>query len=102
MRKGFLDSTKIYARGGTGGMGLPRYGGTGGRGGHVYAVATEGLSLYDVERKYRDKKIIAPHGEPSTAKGIIGVIGKDVEIPVPTGVTIFDRTGAVLGEIDNL
>ncbi|XP_015114743.1 GTP-binding protein 10 homolog isoform X2 [Diachasma alloeum] len=100
MRKGFLDSMELYVRGGTGGMGLPRYGGVGGRGGHVYAIATEGQTLYDVERKYRNKKIVAPNGEPSTFKGLIGVVGQDVEIPVPRGVTIFDRNGAVLGDLD--
>ncbi|XP_063988911.1 GTP-binding protein 10 homolog [Diachasmimorpha longicaudata] len=100
MRKGFLDSIQLYVRGGTGGMGLPRYGGVGGRGGHVYATATEELTLFDVERKYRNKKIIAPHGEESTFKGLLGVMGEDVEIPVPRGVTIFDRNGAVLGDLD--
>jgi GTPase involved in cell partitioning and DNA repair len=38
----FIDSLRIYVRGGSGGMGFPKYGGIGGKGGNVIVVATEG------------------------------------------------------------
>jgi GTPase involved in cell partitioning and DNA repair len=40
--KKFIDSLRIYVRGGSGGMGFPKYGGIGGKGGNVVVVATEG------------------------------------------------------------
>ena len=41
-RRHFIDVLRLYVMGGTGGNGLPRYGGIGGRGGNVYVVAKEG------------------------------------------------------------
>jgi len=38
----FIDSLRIYVRGGAGGMGFPRYGGIGGKGGNVNIVAKKG------------------------------------------------------------
>ncbi|PNF37440.1 GTP-binding protein 10 [Cryptotermes secundus] len=38
----FIDSLRIYVRGGSGGMGFPKYGGIGGKGGSVIVVAAEG------------------------------------------------------------
>lgn len=38
----FIDSLRIYVRGGAGGMGFPKYGGIGGKGGSVIVVAKEG------------------------------------------------------------
>lgn len=43
-RKGqnFIDSLRIHVQGGAGGMGHPKYGGIGGRGGNVYIEALKG------------------------------------------------------------
>ena len=40
--KRFLDSIRVYARGGSGGLGFPTYGGIGGKGGNVFVEAKEG------------------------------------------------------------
>lgn len=42
MKRGFLDSLRLYLRGGSGGMGYPRFGGVGGNGGNIYVEAKEG------------------------------------------------------------
>ncbi|KAK0081143.1 hypothetical protein PV325_012727 [Microctonus aethiopoides] len=99
LRKGFLDSLNLRVKGGTGGMGLPRYGGIGGKGGDVVAVATEDLTLTHLADKYKDRKIVAEHGNHSEQKGIIGVPGNDVLLPVPRGVTVY-RQNVKIGEID--
>lgn len=70
-------------------MGLPRYGGIGGKGGDVVAVATEDLTLTHLADKYKDRKIVAEHGNHSGQKGIIGVPANDVLLPVPRGVTVY-------------
>lgn len=41
-RSNFLDSLRIHVQGGAGGMGQPKFGGVGGRGGRVFVEATEG------------------------------------------------------------
>ncbi|XP_057319976.1 GTP-binding protein 10 homolog [Microplitis mediator] len=100
LRAGFLDSLHLRVKAGTGGMGLARYGGVGGRGGDVVIVATEGLSLHHIAEKYRNRKIIAGHGNDSEKRGIIGQPGDNVEIQVPRGVTIYDSNKTVIGEVD--
>lgn len=42
----FLDSLRIHVRGGVGGMGQPKYGGTGGKGGSVIIQAQESMSVF--------------------------------------------------------
>lgn len=41
MRKVFIDSLRIRVKGGSGGHGLPKYGGVGGNGGDVYLEAAK-------------------------------------------------------------
>lgn len=52
LRGRFIDSLRVYVKGGGGGMGLPKYGGVGGKGGDVYISGKEGrppiLSLIDI------------------------------------------------------
>lgn len=86
-------------KGGTGGCGLPKYGGVGGQGGNVYVVASEGMALNHIIKKYKEHKIIGEHGSDSLARGIIGAPAKDLEIPVPLGVTVFNDAGAIIGTI---
>ncbi|KAF7994778.1 hypothetical protein HCN44_004250 [Aphidius gifuensis] len=99
LRRGFLDSFTLQVKAGTGGCGLPKYGGIGGRGGNIYVVGTEGASLIGL-KKYKDKKISGENGGNSLARGLIGAPGKDLEIPVPRGVTVYDANNAVIGEVD--
>ena len=55
----------MYVRGGPGGQGLPKYGGIGGRGGHVYVVAKEKSSLKKLKSLFPEKRFIAGKGENS-------------------------------------
>lgn len=43
IRGKFLDTLRLHVKGGTGGTGLPRYGGIGGKGGDVYVETVEGM-----------------------------------------------------------
>lgn len=47
----FIDSLKLYIKGGHGGNGLPKYGGVGGQGGCVAFEAQERVTLKKIARK---------------------------------------------------
>ncbi|KAJ9573958.1 hypothetical protein L9F63_008648, partial [Diploptera punctata] len=96
----FFDSLRIYVRGGAGGMGLPRYGGIGGKGGDVILVATEGASLKKLKNMNSSKRFIAGNGENSQKNRLLGKRGANITVPVPVGITIVDDFGHVLGELN--
>ncbi|XP_012270873.1 GTP-binding protein 10 homolog [Orussus abietinus] len=100
LRRGFMDSLRLHVKGGTGGMGLPRYGGKGGSGGDVYVVGKEKYSLPEVSGKCKKHRISAGSGSDSSAKGILGKSGQHAVIDVPSGVTVYDENGILLGEVN--
>lgn len=55
----------MYVRGGTGGHGLARYNGIGGRGGNVYVTAQERATLKNLCRQFPDKRFCAATGGDS-------------------------------------
>lgn len=55
----------MYVRGGTGGHGLARYNGIGGRGGNVYVVARERATLKNLCRLFPDRRFCAATGGDS-------------------------------------
>ena len=61
----FMDNLRIYTKGGTGGSGKPRVGGVGGRGGHVYVICKEDVTLKDVLNSNESKRFLASHGQAS-------------------------------------
>lgn len=61
----FVDNLRLYVRGGSGGMGLPRLGGQGGKGGDVWVVAQKEMTLKRVKDKYPQKRFIAGVGTNS-------------------------------------
>ena len=62
----WIDSIRIYARGGHGGAGLPRVNGAGGAGGDVYVKADVTVKdLSEVRRKNTKQRYLADHGENS-------------------------------------
>nr|CAD7403056.1 unnamed protein product [Timema cristinae] len=92
----FLDSLRLYVRGGTGGMGFPKYGGVGGKGGSVYVMAKEEGDLKSVSKKHSSKRVLAGHGGHSHKNRVLGCPGEDQYVEVPLGVTIIDEHGRVL------
>lgn len=100
IRKTFIDSLRIYARGGAGGNGLRRMGGKGGKGGDVYVEASESvLGLTTVRDAFPKKRFIGGAGGDSLPKRLLGYKGEDVVIPSPLGVTIMSDHGRFLGEV---
>ncbi|XP_023220345.1 GTP-binding protein 10-like [Centruroides sculpturatus] len=99
--RNFLDSIYIYARGGSGGNGLPKYGGIGGKGGDVYVKATSELTLRDVTQKQPNKRFVGGSGEHSKKYRILGRPGEDLIIDVPTGITVINQKKRVLGDLNN-
>ncbi|GBP56854.1 GTP-binding protein 10 homolog [Eumeta japonica] len=99
-RTKFLDSLRIHVKGGTGGTGLPKYGGLGGQGGCVYCIGKENVNLKSIMSKYRAQTIEAGHGEDSRKTKIVGAPGADIKLEVPLGMTIYREDGKVLGQIN--
>ncbi|KAG9329386.1 hypothetical protein JZ751_005427 [Albula glossodonta] len=62
----FIDNLRLYVRGGSGGMGLPRLGGQGGKGGDVWVTAKDGVTLKNIKDKYPHKRFIAGVGTNSS------------------------------------
>ncbi|MCZ4298765.1 GTPase ObgE [Henriciella marina] len=97
----FLDQTKIYVKAGDGGRGSSSFrreayvefggpdGGDGGRGGHVYAEAVEGLNtLIDYRYQQHHKAERGGHG---MGKQRHGRGGEDRIVKLPVGTQIFEE-----------
>ncbi|XP_031776569.1 GTP-binding protein 10 homolog isoform X2 [Apis florea] len=100
-RQGLIDSLRIHVTGGTGGSGLPSYGGLGGPGGNVYLIPEKKLTLKNVKYKLSNMKLKAGRGSESSKKGLIGIPGEDLNISVPIGITVYDENRIKLGEINS-
>ncbi|XP_044280837.1 GTP-binding protein 10 isoform X1 [Varanus komodoensis] len=96
----FMDDLRIYVRGGSGGMGFPRLGGEGGKGGDVWLVAQEKLTLKKIKDRYPKKRFVAGTGSNSSIVALKGAKGKDCEVMVPTGISVVRDDGEVLGELN--
>ena len=65
--RGWIDTLRVYVKGGTGGSGLPPVDGVGGQGGNVWVRATEKIgSLHEVRRKNQSQRYVAEGGEDSS------------------------------------
>jgi GTPase len=97
----FLDQAKVYVRSGAGGAGAVSFrrekfiefggpdGGDGGRGGHVYAEAVEGLNtLIDYRYQQHFKAGTGGHG---MGQNRTGRAGRDVVLKLPVGTQIFEE-----------
>lgn len=100
LRSKFIDTVRLHVKGGTGGTGLPKFGGLGGQGGCVYCIGKEKANLRNIVGKYRGKTVTASHGEDSRKTKIVGNPGTDVQLEVPLGVTIYAEEGKILGSIN--
>uniref|UniRef100_A0A8C0CUX3 GTP-binding protein 10 n=1 Tax=Balaenoptera musculus TaxID=9771 RepID=A0A8C0CUX3_BALMU len=61
----FIDNLRVFTRGGSGGMGYPRLGGEGGKGGDVWVVAHNKMTLKQLKDKYPQKRFAAGEGANS-------------------------------------
>ncbi|MEO1309481.1 MAG: GTPase ObgE [Pseudomonadota bacterium] len=97
----FLDLAKIYVKSGAGGPGCVSFrrekyvefggpdGGDGGRGGHVWAEATDGLNtLIDYRYQQHFKAKSGVHG---MGRNRTGSDGADITVKVPVGTQIFEE-----------
>ncbi|GAU99360.1 hypothetical protein RvY_10377 [Ramazzottius varieornatus] len=102
-RKHFIDSLRLHVRGGTGGNGLEKYGGVGGKGGDVYFVAEKkknSQSLRALHKANPSQAYQGGVGKNSMKMAIKGVPGEDVLIEVPLGVVVMEETGQIIGEVN--
>ncbi|NXY91074.1 GTPBA protein, partial [Alcedo cyanopectus] len=96
----FIDDVRLYVKGGTGGMGYPRLGGEGGRGGDVWLVARERTTLKSLKDRYPQKRFVAGTGANSSVKALKGEKGKDCEVHVPLGISVLREDGKQIGELN--
>uniref|UniRef100_A0A2K6JZU8 GTP-binding protein 10 n=2 Tax=Rhinopithecus TaxID=542827 RepID=A0A2K6JZU8_RHIBE len=61
----FIDKLRLFTKGGPGGMGYPRLGGEGGKGGDVWVVARNRMTLKQLKDKYPQKRFVAGVGANS-------------------------------------
>ncbi|KAG8138902.1 hypothetical protein E2320_001696, partial [Naja naja] len=98
----FMDDLRIYVKGGTGGMGYARLGGAGGKGGDVWLVADEKMTLKKMKDKYPKKRFVAEAGTNSSIAALKGNKGKDCEVNVPPGIIVTTENGKQLGKLDKI
>ncbi|CAI9539606.1 unnamed protein product [Staurois parvus] len=96
----FIDHLRFMVKGGAGGMGLPRLGGEGGKGGDVLMVAKHGVSMKDVKEKYTHKRFTGGAGDNSSVRSLKGSSGLHCQVDVPVGITITTDNGLKIGELD--
>ncbi|XP_037692541.1 GTP-binding protein 10 isoform X2 [Choloepus didactylus] len=96
----FIDNLRLFTKGGSGGMGYPRLGGEGGKGGDVWVVAEKKITLKQLKDKYPQKRFVAGGGTNSRVSALKGSKGKDCEIPVPVGISVTDENGKIIGELN--
>ncbi|XP_019630473.1 PREDICTED: GTP-binding protein 10-like [Branchiostoma belcheri] len=99
-KRGFVDKLRVYVRGGSGGMGLPKYNGRGGDGGHVVFVAKDDLTLKQVIDRTPNKRFIAGVGANATRRAIQGDRGPNLTVEVPTGITVLTDTKQVIANLN--
>ncbi|CAL8290767.1 unnamed protein product [Merluccius merluccius] len=95
-----VDNLRLYVRGGSGGMGLPRLGGQGGKGGDVWMVSKKEVTLKRIKDKYPHKRFIGGVGANSSVQALKGEKGGDYELHVPVGITVTNDIGRVMGELN--
>ncbi|XP_070768296.1 GTP-binding protein 10 [Enoplosus armatus] len=96
----FLDNLRLYVRGGSGGMGLPRLGGQGGNGGDVWVVASKNTTLKRIKDKYPQKRFVGGAGANSSVRALKGERGQNKEILAPVGITVTTDDGKILGDLN--
>ncbi|XP_007505054.1 GTP-binding protein 10 [Monodelphis domestica] len=96
----FMDNLRLFTKGGAGGMGYPRLGGEGGKGGDVWIVAKKRVNLKQIKDKYPQKRFVAGDGANSRISALKGEKGLDCEISAPVGIIVTDERGQIIGELN--
>ncbi|XP_069318038.1 GTP-binding protein 10 isoform X1 [Eulemur rufifrons] len=96
----FIDNLRLFTKGGSGGMGYPRLGGEGGKGGDIWVVAHKKMTLKQLKDKYPQKRFVAEGGANSRVSALKGSKGKDCEICAPVGISVTDENGKIIGELN--
>ncbi|XP_066538535.1 GTP-binding protein 10 isoform X2 [Hoplias malabaricus] len=96
----FVDNLRLYVKGGSGGMGLPRLGGHGGNGGDVWVVAKKDITLKRMKDKYPQKRFTAGVGSNSSIRALKGAKGQDVQVFAPVGISVTTDNGRILGALN--
>jgi len=107
----FIDEVKVEICAGSGGAGSSAFrrekyipkggpaGGDGGRGGHVYLIASKDRNT--LLELYTQKHIRAQHGQPGMGKNMNGRDGRDIEVFVPIGTMVKNEEGQVIVDLDH-
>jgi GTP-binding protein len=106
----FIDLAEIEVEGGKGGDGIVAFrrekyvpaggpsGGNGGRGGSVIFIATERLQTL-LDFRYA-RQFQADNGKRGGPNNCTGANGKDFQIEIPCGTTIYDAdSGEIIGDL---
>lgn len=106
----FFDKARIHVNAGNGGNGIVAFrrekfmprggpaGGNGGRGGHVYLVATTDLNT--LVTFHRQVHFLAERGGHGGGADKTGAFGADLRIPVPVGTIVRDgENGKLLADL---
>nr|CAG4634954.1 EOG090X0ACU [Alona affinis] len=96
----FIDSVRLHVFGGAGGMGHPKYGGVGGKGGDVIFVANEETTLNRILRDHPERHVKGKEGENSHPHRLVGEKGSDYILPVPIGISVYAHGGAKIGDLN--
>ncbi|CAI9728446.1 GTP-binding protein 10-like [Octopus vulgaris] len=99
-KTGFIDTLRVYVKGGGGGQGFPRLGGVGGAGGSVILEADKQQNLKQLKQKYPTKRFIAGNGKNSTKRVIIARNGSELKVKVPIGISVESDHGRLIGELN--
>jgi GTP-binding protein len=103
---GFVDQAQLHARAGDGGAGSVSFrreahvdrggpdGGDGGHGGDVWLVASENEASLLGFKDHPFRR--ATNGGHGSGQKRHGARGKDIEVPLPVGTVVRDRTGDVV------
>ncbi|XP_069186632.1 GTP-binding protein 10 homolog [Procambarus clarkii] len=96
----FIDTLRVHVKGGSGGLGFPRLGGVGGKGGDVYVEACKEYTLKKTLNAKPGKRWIAASGGNSSKFLILGKGAEDLTIPVPVGTSIKLDQQKLLGDVN--
>lgn len=101
-----IDTAVITVRGGYGGAGMPKKhkgpdGGNGGNGGDIYIKGSSNIKLLN---QFSQKDIfVAGNGSMGARNNKTGKEGRDIEILLPVGTSIYDKkTGEFILEVNKI